>query len=324
MQIDNILVDQAQISEASRQVRAGHFDLSVAFGFQLADRTPKIALDQPGVGTDRFQRTRDDPFRLVSPGGGEVAFVCVPFRMIVIPVTHDLIHLATVHAARLPPRRLDEVTEERGARPERRMIDIAVQGLVHSEHELGHAHFLSFRVHPHGVGLSWAIGQSLDRLIVNCNQFFAGEPLARTTKRARSGGAHIALGLRAYRDAKRFFAGSVNGMNSDKCAFRIAELHRTIAPRHQFRRMNKVDFILQPDIFGVDIVHHELDDRRSVGAGLGAAFPKERNGFHAADGECRRRGDDLGEDRCQPLGRLQGDHFVEADHSLDISGDQPD
>ena len=44
---------------------------------------------------------------------------------------------------------------------------------------------------------------------------------------------------------------------------------------------------------------------------------------HAANGERRRRGDDLGENRRQPLGRLSGDHFVEADHSLDIAGNQP-
>ena len=72
-------------------------------------------------------------------------FPGIPFRMIVVPVTHDLIHQATVDTARLPLRLLDEVAEERGAWRKLHMVDVAVQGLVHSEHELGHAHFLSLR-----------------------------------------------------------------------------------------------------------------------------------------------------------------------------------
>src|SRR5581483_9411627 len=49
-----------------------------------------------------------------------------------------LIHVATVDTARLPPSLLDEVAEERGAWRKRCMVDVAVQRLVHSEHELGH------------------------------------------------------------------------------------------------------------------------------------------------------------------------------------------
>jgi hypothetical protein len=58
--------------------------------------------------------------------------------MIVVPVTHDLIHSATVDTAHLPLSLLDEVAEERGAGRKRHMVDVAVQGLVHSEHESGH------------------------------------------------------------------------------------------------------------------------------------------------------------------------------------------
>src|ERR1700704_3721400 len=65
--------------------------------------------------------------------------------MIVVPVTHDLIHSATVDTARLPLSLLDEVAEERRAWRKRHMVDVAVQGLVHSEHELSHAQFLSSR-----------------------------------------------------------------------------------------------------------------------------------------------------------------------------------
>src|SRR6185312_8049521 len=50
----------------------------------------------------------------------------------------DLIHFAAVHTACLSLRLLDEMAEERGAWRKRHMVDVAVQGLVHSEHELSH------------------------------------------------------------------------------------------------------------------------------------------------------------------------------------------
>src|SRR6478736_6212042 len=143
VQVDSILIDQPEFGEALRQVRASNFDLPGALGLQLADRALKIILNKPGVGADRLQRARDDPFWLVPPRRREGAFLCIPFRVIVVPVTHDLIHLATVDTARLPLSLLDEVAEERGAWRKRHMVDVAVQGLVHSEHELSHTHFLS-------------------------------------------------------------------------------------------------------------------------------------------------------------------------------------
>src|SRR6266436_8176356 len=145
VQVDSILIDQAKFGEALRQVRASNFDLPVALGLERADRALKIILNKPGVGTDRLQRSRDDPFRLVPPHRRESVFICIPFRMIVVPVAHDLIHVATVHTARLPLSLLDEAAEERGAWRKRQMVDVAVQGLVHSEHELSHAHVLSLR-----------------------------------------------------------------------------------------------------------------------------------------------------------------------------------
>src|ERR687897_1388426 len=102
MQVDSILIDQAKFGEALRQVRASNFDLPVALGLQLADRALKIILNKPGIGAYRLQRARDDPFRLVPPGRREGVFVCTPFRMIFVPVTHDLIHSATVYTACLP------------------------------------------------------------------------------------------------------------------------------------------------------------------------------------------------------------------------------
>ena len=58
--------------------------------------------------------------------------------MIVVPVTHDLVHSATVHTACLLLSLLDEVAEERRAWRKRHMVDVTVQGLVHSEYEPSH------------------------------------------------------------------------------------------------------------------------------------------------------------------------------------------
>src|SRR5581483_6260558 len=99
----------------------------------------------------RLQRARDDPFRLVPPRRREGVFLCIPFRMIVIPVTHGLIRLATVDTARLQLSLLDEVAEERGACwPKPHMVDVAVQGLVHSEHEFSHITSFLHAAHPRG------------------------------------------------------------------------------------------------------------------------------------------------------------------------------
>src|SRR6185312_17541837 len=108
VQVDSILIDQAESGQAVRQVRASNFDLPVALALQLADRTLEVILNKPGVGTDRLQRAGDDPFRLLPPRRREGLFVCTPFRMIVVPVAHDLIHLATVDTARLPLSLLDK------------------------------------------------------------------------------------------------------------------------------------------------------------------------------------------------------------------------
>ena len=67
VQVDAILIDQSEFGEAARQRRARDFNLPRAVGLQRADRARKIARNQPGVGADREQRARHDPFRLVPP-----------------------------------------------------------------------------------------------------------------------------------------------------------------------------------------------------------------------------------------------------------------
>src|SRR5690606_37329821 len=112
VQVNSVLIDQAKLGQALRQVWASNFDLPVAFGLQLANRALELISNERGVGAHRRQRARDDPLRLASPCGREGTPVCIPRRIIVIPITHDLIHSTTVDTARLPLRFLDEVAEE--------------------------------------------------------------------------------------------------------------------------------------------------------------------------------------------------------------------
>src|SRR5512143_2452234 len=73
------------------------------------------------------------------PCGREGAFLRCPFWMLVIPVAHDLVHDATIDTAGLALSLLDEVAEEYGTGGERHVIDVAIKGLIHTEHEPGHA-----------------------------------------------------------------------------------------------------------------------------------------------------------------------------------------
>ena len=63
--------------------------------------------------------------------------------MVFVPITHHLVHAATVHAARQAAHLLDEVLKERGAWPEFVVVvvDVAVQRLVHSKYDLRHRDF---------------------------------------------------------------------------------------------------------------------------------------------------------------------------------------
>jgi hypothetical protein len=59
--------------------------------------------------------------------------------MVFVPIAHDLVQAAAVHTARQAAHLLDEVTKEHGAWLKFLMVDIAVQGHVHSEDDLRHA-----------------------------------------------------------------------------------------------------------------------------------------------------------------------------------------
>jgi len=59
--------------------------------------------------------------------------------MVFVPIAHDLVQAATVHAAGQAAHVLYPVTKERGTWRKFLVVDMAVEGLVHSEDELRHA-----------------------------------------------------------------------------------------------------------------------------------------------------------------------------------------
>ena len=76
---------------------------------------------------------------LSPPRRCKVVFRCIPFGMIVFPVAHELVYFSTVDTAYLPLSILNELAEKLGAWRERHVVDVAIERLVHSEHELSHS-----------------------------------------------------------------------------------------------------------------------------------------------------------------------------------------
>jgi len=90
-----------------------------------------VILDKCGVGPDRLQRARHNPVRLIPPRRREVVLLRDPPRTVFVPITHCLVHAATVYTARQAAHLLYKVTNERRAWPKFQMVDVAIQGLLH-------------------------------------------------------------------------------------------------------------------------------------------------------------------------------------------------
>ena len=138
VEIEPILIDEAKVGQASRQARSGNGNLSIEAGLQVTHHRLDIILDKCGVGADRLRRARHDPLRLAPPCRREFALLGVPFGMVFVEIAHDLVHAAPVHAARQAPHVLYPVTKQFGTRCEFLVVDITVQGHVHSEDQLRH------------------------------------------------------------------------------------------------------------------------------------------------------------------------------------------
>src|SRR5215475_9735087 len=101
--------------------------------------------------------------------------------MVFVPIAHDLVHAATVHTARQAAHFLDEVTKERGTWRKFLVVDIAVQGLVHSEDDLRHVAKSPSQVLQNSLGRHYAeprLGTKLRAAsCVTDNQRSANHPL---------------------------------------------------------------------------------------------------------------------------------------------------
>lgn len=75
---------------------------------------------------------------------------------------------------------------------------------------------------------------------------------------------------------------------------------------------------------GVHIIDHQFDNGGAVGGGFAAAGLEDGDGFGTANRKSCRRGDDFGELRGEPVGRLPHHPFVKGHHGFDIPGDQAD
>src|SRR5262245_56785262 len=140
MEVESILINQTKIGQAPCQVWSGNVNLPIELRLQPAYRRLDVILDECDVGADRLQRARHHPLPLTHPHRRKVAILCVRIRKVIVPITHDLVHAATVHGARQAARLLHEVTGERGTGwPNSHVVDVAVEGLVQSIHELCHA-----------------------------------------------------------------------------------------------------------------------------------------------------------------------------------------
>src|SRR5580658_8492778 len=138
VEVKSILINKTKVGQASCQVWSGDFNLPNELSLQPTYHGLDVILDKRGVGSARLQRARHNPLRPAPPRRRKVVFLRDPVRTVFVPITHYLVHAATVHNARQVAHMLYEVTKERQAWPKFQMVDVAIQGLVQSIYELCH------------------------------------------------------------------------------------------------------------------------------------------------------------------------------------------
>src|SRR5262245_51264177 len=139
-EVEAILINKTKVGQASRKVWSADCNLPNVLSLQPTNNGLEVILDKRSVRADRLQRARHDPLRLAPPRRRELAFLRAPLRTVFVPIAHNLVQAATVHAARQAAHLVYEVAKERWARRAKFLVvDVAIQGLVHSEDELSHA-----------------------------------------------------------------------------------------------------------------------------------------------------------------------------------------
>src|ERR1700722_18603896 len=114
--VKSILIDEAGPGQALRQDCSANVNLARQLNLQTAYHLLEVVRDKRGVGANRLERTRRHPLRLAPPRLRALVVHRVPIRKVFVPITHDLVHAATVDEARQATHQLDEVTEGRRRR----------------------------------------------------------------------------------------------------------------------------------------------------------------------------------------------------------------
>jgi hypothetical protein len=110
-----ILIDEACVGEAPRQLGPRDGDVAVDSRLQAAHECFNVAIDEGGIGADRFQRTGHDPFRMRPPRRRKVVLERAPCGLIFIPVAHELVEATAVQSSGQAALMVGEVTKKRDA-----------------------------------------------------------------------------------------------------------------------------------------------------------------------------------------------------------------
>jgi hypothetical protein len=122
-EVESILIDKTGLGQASRQVWSGNVNLaSSAFSLRITASTSSATSVALGpIDLSERDTTHFGWFRHTAAKSRSSA---VPVRKVFVPITHYLVHAATVDNAGQATPLLDEETERRGRRrPQLRVLD---------------------------------------------------------------------------------------------------------------------------------------------------------------------------------------------------------
>src|SRR5271167_3263787 len=112
-QIKAIFVDQTKLSKTPRKLRPRNVDVAIDLRLQPRSERAHIIHHKRGIGANRLQRVRCNPFRLRAPRRRKVALVLVPVWLVLIPITHHLIHAPSIQHSRKPTHVIVEMATQR-------------------------------------------------------------------------------------------------------------------------------------------------------------------------------------------------------------------
>jgi hypothetical protein len=142
-QVKVVFVDQTEFGHKACELGACDTDCSLHTSFELANLRLDTIGNERGVRADGLESARNDPLGEFAPSNCKLPERLGPFRVVVVLVTHNLVHASTIHRAGKATYSLDPVAKQlwtgrRHFQIARETIDIAVEGEVHSEAKFAH------------------------------------------------------------------------------------------------------------------------------------------------------------------------------------------